>query len=220
MRYFAMLLSLVAIATLTSACGDYANTVSSDVSVPQSNGPTPQNLPNANTVPKPTPPGGYTVSPTPVVIQEVLVDPTGANAGNQFVELFNSSNFAVDVGGWMITDGLSSHTFAYGSNIAPGERVVIHLGAGGIDTNTDQYSPSFGELQAAGSMVLLRSGIDLVDFVEWGNANQNFESSADQIGEWTAGDFLAVAAEGLSYNYDGSANDSTAWTAANSTPGQ
>ena len=220
MRYFAMLLSLVAIATLTSACGDYANTVSSDISVPQANGPNPQNLPNANTVPKPTPPGGYTVSPTPVVIQEVLVDPTGANAGNQFVELFNSSNYTVDVGGWMLTDGNSSHTFGYGFNIAPGDCVVIHLGASGTDSSTDQFSPSFAELQSTGSMALLRSGVDLVDFVEWGAGQQNYEGSADQIGEWTAGDFLQTAAEGLSYNYDGTANNSTAWTPKNSTPGQ
>lgn len=220
MRYFAMLLSLIAIATVTSACGDYANTVSSDVSVPQANGPNPQNLPNPNTVPKPTPPGGYTVSPTPVVIQEVLVDPVGANAGNQFVELFNSSNLTVDVGGWMLTDGTSSHTFPYGFNVAAGERVVIHVGASGTDTNADQFSPSFAELQATGSMVLLRNANDLVDFVEWGADNQNFEGTADQNGEWTAGDFVLNAAEGLSYNYDGTANNSTAWTAKNSTPGQ
>ena len=58
MRNFAILLSLLLIAAVTSACGDYANTVTSDVMVPQANGPNPQNLPNANSVPKPTPPGG------------------------------------------------------------------------------------------------------------------------------------------------------------------
>ena len=220
MRNFAILLSLFAIVAVTSACGDYANTVSSDVGVPQSNGPNPQNLPNPNTVPKPTPPGGYTVSPTPVVIGEVLVDPVGPNAGSQFIELFNSSNFAVDIGGWMLTDGFSNHTFAYGFQVAPGAFVTVHLGASGTDTQLEQFVPSFNELQLNGSMALLRTGVDLVDFVEWGAANQNFEGTADQVAEWTAGDFLLNAAEGLSYHYDGSANDSTAWQAKNPTPGQ
>ncbi|MCA8914081.1 MAG: lamin tail domain-containing protein [Planctomycetes bacterium] len=220
MRNFAILLSLLLIAAVTSACGDYANTVTSDVMVPQANGPNPQNLPNANSVPKPTPPGGYTVSPTPVVVSEVMVDPTGPNAGNQFVELFNSSNTPVDIGGWMLTDGFSNHTFGYGFQLAANARVLIHVGASGTDTGTEQFSPSFAELQATGSMVLLQSGTTLVDFVEWGADAQNFEGTADQLQEWTAGDFLAAAAEGLSYHYDGTANNSTAWTAANPTPGQ
>ena len=220
MRNFAMLLSLLLIAVATSACGDYANTVSSDVQIPQSNGPNPQNLPNANTVPKPTPPGGYTVSPTPVVVSEIMVDPSGVNAGNQYVELFNSSSNPVDIGGWMVTDGFSNHTFGYGFQLAANARVVIHLGASGTDSAKEQFSPSFGELQATGSMVLLQSGTNLVDFVEWGAASQNFEGTADQLQEWTAGDFVSNAAEGLSYHYDGTANNSTAWTAANPTPGQ
>lgn len=219
MRYFTML-SLLAVALLSSACGGYANSVESDIQMPSSNGPNPQNLPNPNAVPKPTPPGGYTVSPTPVVIQEVLVDPLGPNAGAQFVELFNSSNSPVDIGGWMVTDGHNSHTFAYGFQLAAGECVVLHIGASGVDSNTDQFVPSFGELQAQGSMVLLRNSTELVDFVEWGAANQNYEGTADQLAEWTAGDFVALPAEGLSFNYDGTANNSTAWLVANSTPGQ
>ncbi|MCZ7605652.1 MAG: lamin tail domain-containing protein [Planctomycetota bacterium] len=219
MRYFAML-SLLAAALFGSACSGYANTVDGDVYVPQSNGPNPQNLPNANTVPKPTPPGGYTVSPTPVVIQEVLVDPVGPNAGQQFVELFNSSNSPVDIGGWVVTDGFNSHTFAYGFQLNPGACVTLRLGVAGTDSTTEQFVPSFGELQAVGSMVLLRHGTELVDFVEWGASNQNFEGTADQLGEWTAGDFVPLPAEGLSFHYDGQANNSTAWLEANATPGQ
>ncbi|MCB9932593.1 MAG: lamin tail domain-containing protein [Planctomycetes bacterium] len=219
MRHFALLLSLLA-TVLATSCSSYANTLDGDVQVPQSNGPNPQNLPNPNTVPKPTPPGGYTVSPTPVVIQEVLVDPSGPNAGNQFLELFNSSTSPVDIGGWIVTDGFSSHTFGYGFQLAAGQCVVLHLGAFGTDNNAEQFVPSFAELQATGSMALLRSGVDLVDFVEWGAANQNYEGTADQIAEWTAGDFVVPPAEGLSLNYNGTANNSTAWIMANASPGQ
>jgi hypothetical protein len=220
MRNFALLLSLMALAVFTAACGDYANSVTSDVGTPQSNGPNPQNLPNPNTVPKPTPPPSYAITLSPVVIQEVLVDPAGPNAGSQYVELLNATSTAADIGGWTLTDGFSSHTFGYGFTVAAGERVVVHLGAGGTDTNLDQFSPSFNELSATGSMALLQSGIDLVDFVEWGAINQNFEATAAQLAEWSVGDFVTPPAEGLSFHYDGTANNSTAWYAGNLTPGQ
>lgn len=220
MRNFSMLLALLTIAVMSSACGDYANSVRGDVATPKANGPNPQNLPNPNAVPKPTPGPSYTITLSPVVIQEVMVDPVGPNAGSQFVELLNATNTPADIGGWMLTDGFSSHTFGYGFTLAAGQRVVIHLGAHGVDTGLEQFSPSFNELQAAGAIALLQSGIDLVDFVEWGAINQNFEGVATQLGEWNAGDFVVTPAEGLSMHYDGTANTSAAWQAANPTPGQ
>src|SRR5690606_12820011 len=100
MRHSALLFALVSIAALTTACGDYANTVSGDVSVPQASGPNPANLPNANHAPKPSTPDGYAVSPSPVTIEEVLVDAGGSVAGGQYVELFNASIYETDIGGW------------------------------------------------------------------------------------------------------------------------
>jgi len=216
MRHFAALVTLLACAVLTGACGDYANTVSGDVSVPQANGPNPQNLPNANTVPKPAPPPGYNVTLSPVVIQEVLVDVSGT----QFVELYNATSQPADIGGWMLSDGFSSHTFAYGFTVPGNERVVVHLGVSGTDTTADVYAPSFSRLVADGSLVLLQGGVDLVDFVQWGAASQNFEATADQLAEWTAGDYVIAPATGLSFDYDGSANNSSAWQHSNPTPGQ
>lgn len=216
MRHFAALITLLAFAALTGACGDYANTVSSDVTVPQANGPNPQNLPNANTVPKPTPPPGYTITLSPVVIQEVLVDASGA----QFIELYNATSQPADIGGWMLSDGFSSHTFGYGFTIQGNERAVVHLGISGTDTTTDVYAPSFGQLQGDGGLALLQGGVDLVDFVQWGAANQNFEGTADQLAEWTAGDYVLAPAQGLSFNYDGTANNSGAWHHGNPNPGQ
>lgn len=220
MRNFSLLLSLLTLVLLFSACGDYANSVTSDVGTPSSNGPNPQNLPNPNTVPKPTPPSSYAITLSPVVIQEVLVDPVGPNTGSQYVELLNATSTPADIGGWMLTDGFSSHTFPYGFTVAAGTRVVIHIASSGTDTGAEQFSPSFGELYATGSMALLQGGIDLVDFVEWGAINQNYEATAAQLAEWTAGDFIVPPAEGLSFHYNGSANTSAAWQAANPTPGQ
>lgn len=220
MRHFALLLALFALVTLTAACGDYANTVRKDVSVPQSNGPNPQNLPNPNTVPKPNTPQGYAVSPSPVTIEEVLVDPIGPRAGNQYVELFNASLYEADIGGWILTDGIHSHTFGYGFRVAPGARVLVHVGTAGIDTQADQFAPSFSVLQDAGSLALLRNGTELVDFVQWGADGQLFEVSAEQVGEWLSGDFVNLPTQGQSFHYDGTANDSSAWHHGNVSPGQ
>jgi hypothetical protein len=203
-----------------SACGDYANSVSGDVTMPKSNGPNPQNLPNPNTVPKPTPPQGYPVSLSPVTIQEVFADPIGVNTGSQYVELFNSSAFEADIGGWTLTDGTDSHTFGFGFKVPAGGRVVVFIGQSGVDTNTQQFAPSFRELSTVqGSLVLLRAGVDLVDFVQWGSGNNAFESTADSVNEWVSGDFVVNPNEGTAVHYDGSASNSTAWSNGNPTPG-
>lgn len=220
MRHIALLFALFSLVMLTSACGDYANTVSGDVGVPSSNGPNPQNLPNANHVPKPTTPDGYVVSPSPVTIEEVLANPDGEIDGNQYVELFNASQYETDIGGWTLSDGMSTHTFPYGFRVAPGERVLVHVGVPGTSTELDQYAPGFAALDPAqGSLALLRGGIDLVDFVQWGAAGNHFEQAADQAGEWPIGDFVVPGSEGQSLNYSGTANDSSAWFADVVTPG-
>lgn len=219
MRQYAMLIALLVIAGMTSACSNYANTLNEDVDEPQATGPNPQGLPDPGGVPKPTTPNGYAVSPSPVTIEEVLVDPMGPDAGNQYIELFNASIFDADIGGWVLSDGYSSHTFPYGFRVNAGDRVLVHIGAAGADSPTNQFSPSFNTLSTQGSLALIRSGVDLVDYVQWGGSPNSFENTADQVAEWPIGDFLTLPQEGQSFHYDGTANDSSAWHAGNVTPG-
>jgi hypothetical protein len=214
------LISICAFAFVFSACGDYANSVTSQISVPQANGPNPQNLPNANGVPKPGNPGGYAFSPSPVTIEEVLADPQGQNAGAQYIELFNQTGSVADIGGWVIANGTDSYTFPFGFKVNPGQRVLVHVSQAGANNGTDQFAPSFQPLDAGqGSLALLRSGSDVVDFVQWGSSGLSFEQAADLVSEWQIGDFAAAAPEGSSLDYDGTANDSSAWHTAQITPG-
>lgn len=207
------LLACVAAAVLFAGCGAYANTVEGDVSVPQSNGPNPQNLPDPNAVPKPNSPSGYPVAISPVTIEEVAL-------GQQWIELYNASAFEADIGGWALTDGQHSHTFPFGFRLAAGSRVVVHLGVAGMDTSTEQFAPSFAGVNVTqGALALVRGGGELMHFVQWGADNQAFEGAAVQIGLWTAGDYVAAPAQQDSMNYDGTANDSSAWHALNPTPG-
>lgn len=220
MRRVALLFALAGLMAVLSACGDYANTTKGTVSLPNSNGPNPQNLPNPNTVPKPLTPQGYAVSLSPVTIEEVLIDPAGANTGMQYVELFNASAFEADIGGWVLTDGTSAFTFAYGFRVASGGRVLVHVGAAGSPDSANQFAPSFGELDVtAGSLALLRAGSDLVDYVQWGAAGNAFEGAAVLVGEWVGGDYVLRAQEGRSIHYNGTASDSTAWFEDTISPG-
>jgi len=205
---------------LLSACGDYANTVRGDVTVPLNSGANPPNLPDPNKVPKPTTPGGYAVSPSPVTIEEVLADPHGPDDGNQYVELFNASAFAADIGGWVLTTGPDAFTFPYGFTVPAGARVLVHVNNVGNADGGNVFASAIRTLDPnAGSLALLRAGMELVDFVQWGAAGNPFEGAAAGSGEWAVGDFVPRAVEGRSINYTGQANDSTAWFEGDITPG-
>lgn len=214
---FAVLMGLMVVLT---GCGEYANTVEGDVQIPKTNGPNPNNLPDPNGVPKPMTPNGYAVSISPVTIEEVLIDPMGPDDGNQYVELYNSSVFEADIGGWVVSNGPDTFTFPYGFRLPAGERVVLHVNIAGAPTAQEMFAPSIRTLSAdTGSLALLRAGSEVVDFVQWGASGNAFEGAAVMVGEWVGGDYVLRATEGKSINYTGLFNDSRAWFENSVTPG-
>lgn len=220
MRRFLNLLALGSLMAVLSACGDYANTARKDIGLPQANGPNPQDLPNPNAVPKPVTPNGYVVALSPVTIEEVLLDPVGPNDGMQYIELYNASAFEADIGGWAVSNGLDTYSFPYGFRVPSQGRVLVHVGAAGAPTSLNQFAPSFRTLETqSGSLALLRAGNEVVHFVQWGASGQAFEGAATMVGAWINGDYVLRAAEGRSMNYDGTANDSSAWREADISPG-
>jgi hypothetical protein len=64
-----------------------------------------------------------------VVINEVVPDPDGADAGNEWVELYNDGAAEVDLGGWVIERAKSSwgarYTFSAGVLLPPGSYLVV-----------------------------------------------------------------------------------------------
>ncbi|MCC6575471.1 MAG: lamin tail domain-containing protein [Planctomycetes bacterium] len=204
----ALLVSLLAFsAMMATACGDYANTTRGDVFVPAPTGPNPNNLPNANGVPKPGLPGGHAVASSSVGLSEVL---TGSGG---FIELVNNGGDDVDIGGWVLSDGTSTFTFPGGFRLYGGARVAVNLGNSGTPHNGALYAPSFGDLGDVGGLALQNySGV--VDFVQWGAGGQAYEAAAVGAGLWNAGDSLLVPAEGFSLNQDASG-----WFAASASPG-
>ena len=61
-----------------------------------------------------------------IFLSEFLADPTGVDVGQEYVEIVNSSLFAVDLSGWTLGDAQSPvrHVFA-GTFIDPGKSIVV-----------------------------------------------------------------------------------------------
>ncbi|MCA9493393.1 MAG: lamin tail domain-containing protein, partial [Myxococcales bacterium] len=112
------------------------------------------------------------------VINEILADP-GTTAGDsncdgtidtvqdEFVEIVNTGPNAVDLSGWMINDAIGlKHTFPGGTNLAPGQAVVVW---GGGTPSMTSSQPAIGawcknlagvhvQTASSGSLALNNSG--------------------------------------------------------------
>ena len=91
-----------------------------------------------------TPTGGAGGQPScdtsgEVVLNELLPNPTGADGGNEWVELYNKGAGSVDISGWQLEAGTSSYavkfTLPASTTIAAQTYVVI----GGPNVSTADY---------------------------------------------------------------------------------
>ncbi|HRE00313.1 MAG TPA: CotH kinase family protein, partial [Ilumatobacteraceae bacterium] len=141
------------------------------------------------------------IAPTPavaagagVVINELYYNPVDGNQANEFVELLNASDTAVDIGGWYFS-GIT-FTFPAGFVVAPGAFVVLRPGL---------YS---GALSNSGERIRLRDASGkTIDEVEYDD-NGEWPSMAD--GE---GSSLERRVPGVSANKPGN------WVSGGPTPG-
>jgi endonuclease/exonuclease/phosphatase family metal-dependent hydrolase len=61
-----------------------------------------------------------------VVLNEILANEVGSEAGTEFVELVNTGGSAVDLGGWTLWDATGlRHTFASGTRLGAGRALVV-----------------------------------------------------------------------------------------------
>jgi len=144
-------------------------------------------------------------APQPTVaITEMLLD--GADPR---VALTNLGSEPAEVGGWFLC-ARPSYARLPDRTLAPGERLVVHLGAVGEDTASEVF---LGRLRApgreAGELALYRDGRfsspeSLVDFVRWGGPGGASRADvAAEAGLWTAGAFVDLLPAGQSLYYDG-----------------
>lgn len=120
-------------------------------------------------------------------ITEVLIDPVGANAGHQIVEI-EVGNAPVDTTGHVLVVGATAVSFPQ-LVLPAGQRLRAHLGAAGVSSSADLYFPNCPTLAVADSIAIydantLQVPAALVDFVGWGNAVVPLANVAVLAGRW------------------------------------
>ena len=172
--------------------------------------------------PSPTPTGGApTATPSArlgLVLNEVLYDPEGTDTGLEYVELFNSGTEAEILTGFDLkADDSAYYTFP-DFTLTPGSYVTVHINTSGTDTSTDLFTGTSGNMGNSTGFIALfnsttHSSTTLIDYLEYGEDGQTWESAAIDAGIWTEGTFVIPADEGLSLSlcpngedYDTAAN--------------
>lgn len=96
-----------------------------------------------------------------VVLNEILANEPGSDTAGEFIELVNLGNGTANLGGWTLSDAVSTrHTFAAATTLAPGRALVVFGGASAIPTglgNAIAASSGGLSLNNTGDTVTLRS---------------------------------------------------------------
>ncbi len=158
----------------------------------------------------------------PVVINEVLIDPPGANQARTQVELKNVfSTEAVSLAGWKlcfesVSNPGTSRCYAFEAQtmIAAGSFLVVSLNRTAPSTASEVFTGPFQDLAtSSGSILLLVSGKqddpnNLIDDLRWGAGPGYGEGLATVAGIWTAAQSVGVtlARDGSSIAYLGTGN--------------
>lgn len=146
-------------------------------------GPTPT-PPSPTPTPSPTPPPGGTV-----LLSEIyyaLDSAHGTKPTNEWIEIYNGTQAAVNVGGWRVEDAFASDPIPSGTIVAPGKFLVIAATSTtralwdiGSEAFVSVGSAIGDGLANGGDRVILKnaSGI-VVDAVSWGTNTSIFKPSA------------------------------------------
>jgi hypothetical protein len=153
-------------------------------------------------------------------ITEVLVDPTGPNAGAQIVEFHHQWNAPLDLTGWHLAG--AGQSVALPSVTLGAEQVCrVFLGVTGISDPANIYLPTMPALGSSDALAVLSSAATndpnaLVDFVCWGGG-QYLAQLAVRAAQWPSTLVSApVAPEGATlahfgYSTFGSQDAPEAW---------
>lgn len=147
-----------------------------------------------------------TAAPAQVRITEALVNPLGADAGQQVVEISNFGATAVSISGWRLVAATGLAVLPAGKTLGAGAHYLVHLAADGTNDPLHYYTGSgFAPVSAAANSLALYAATGSVgeasalrDFVQWGAAAQAGEATAAAAGLWTAGEYVPITSEGNS----------------------
>ncbi len=146
-----------------------------------------------------------------IALNEVLYDPTGSDTGFEFVEILNTGVSSFDLTGYELKLADSNY-YTFNTFMLPaGQRVVVHNNLTGDDTTTDLFTGPLTNMSNTQGSVALFSGPhatdNIIDFVQYGAGNQQWQSAAVSALIWTTDDFVPDAPEGSSINLDPDGQD-------------
>jgi hypothetical protein len=81
------------------------------------------------------------------VINEIQYNPNGADENQEWVELYNAGDAAVDLSGWYLADN-DGYTFdlSGAGSLPAGGYLICHLNDTGTNSSTDVYGPLVGQV--------------------------------------------------------------------------
>lgn len=133
--------------------------------------------------------------------------------GQDLIEIANLGGAAGDLGRYRLA--IAGTTVELALNNIPvglGARMVFHANAAGVNTATDFYLPTLGDLPANGSLALyvpntfnpsVAAANMMIDFVQWGAGGQANEATAVTALLWQAGDAITGVEDGRSIEFCG-----------------
>lgn len=163
-----------------------------------------------------------TWTPGPVTITEVLYDPSsGSDTGLEWIEIKNTGQYAININNYLLhfaTSGSNDFVFPNVS-LSPSQVIIVYVNKPGVNTASVFYWENTGGNNMGdtkGSISLFKNttkdSSNMVDFVQYGEGNQNYESAAVTAGIWTAGDFVPGVTTGYSIQLISDDNNlSTDW---------
>ncbi|MEA3398410.1 MAG: lamin tail domain-containing protein, partial [Patescibacteria group bacterium] len=134
-----------------------------------------------------------------IIINEIYYRPE--TAGEGWIELYNRSDNMVSIDSYELKHkGNTAYVVPDIDDINPHSYVIVHWNQTGINSATDLYTGNIGvNLDVyGGDIVLENSGIDIIDYVEYGGSGYVNESTAVSEGEWMAGDYIPHCVYGQS----------------------
>jgi hypothetical protein len=167
-----------------------------------------------------------------IIINEIFSDPKGNDTGLEWIELYNASSQTIDLTGWQI--GIGNY-FTFPSYLMPANSyLLIRWHADGQNTSNEIFTGTtavdINLSNSSGFIAFFNSGQrsknTIVDYLEYGKADQTWETAAWQAGIWTKGQFLPATGanknQSLGLKQDGQDGNITGdWQIfSNPTPGK
>ena len=153
-----------------------------------------------------------------VIINEVLYDPEGTDAGLEHIVLYNNGDSSYSLTNHCLY--ASGEHYVFNSfNLGSKEKIIIHWNADGTNSSTNLYTgkEEWSNMGNTSGTVALFSTHEshksstIIDFIQYGAEGKTWETIAVSAEIWTAGDFITDVDEGktIKLKTDGVDNNSS-----------